>query len=180
MLTPGTILQNRYRIVSLLGQGGTGAVYRAWDLRLNISVAVKEMVPQSGIDPQTLAQLRQQFYQEAQVLARLNHPNLARATDYFGEGGNAYLVMDFVQGQSLADLIAARGPLPEAQVLDWACQLLDALACCHTQGVVHRDIKPQNIIITPSPAPEAAEKALVCTAETPRLYDSSAFSASLR
>jgi serine/threonine-protein kinase len=149
MLGPGTILQNRYRIASPLGQGGMGAVYRAWDLRLNIPVAVKEMIPQPGIDPHTLAQLRQQFYQEAQVLARLNHPNLVRVTDYFEEGGNAYLVMDFVEGQSLADLIAARGPLPEAQVLEWARQLLDALAYCHSQGVIHRDIKPQNIIIRP-------------------------------
>ena len=83
MLGPGTILQNRYRIASPLGQGGMGAVYRAWDMRLNIPVAVKEMIPQPGIDPHTLAQLRQQFYQEAQVLARLNHPNLVRVTDYW-------------------------------------------------------------------------------------------------
>ncbi|MCS7282683.1 MAG: serine/threonine protein kinase, partial [Anaerolineae bacterium] len=69
MLTPGTLLQNRYRILSLLGQGGMGAVYQAQDLRLNVPVAVKEMTPQPGIDPQTLAALRQQFYQEAQVLA---------------------------------------------------------------------------------------------------------------
>ncbi len=149
MLTPGIVLQNRYRIVSLLGQGGMGAVYRAWDLRLGIPVAVKEMVPQPGIDSQTLAQLHQQFQQEAMVLARLNHPHLVRVTDFFEEFGNAYLVMDFVEGQSLADLIAARGPLPEAQVLEWARQLLDALAYCHAQGVVHRDIKPQNILLRP-------------------------------
>jgi WD40 repeat protein/tRNA A-37 threonylcarbamoyl transferase component Bud32 len=161
MLTTGTVLQNRYRIVSLLGQGGMGAVYRAWDMRLNISVAVKEMVPQPGIDPQTLAQLRQQFYQEAQVLARLDHPNLVRVTDYFEEWGNAYLVMNFVEGQSLADLIAARGPLPEAQVLDWARQLLDALAYCHAQGVVHRDIKPQNIIIRADGRPILVDFGLV-------------------
>jgi serine/threonine-protein kinase len=161
MLTPGTVLQNRYRIASPLGQGGMGAVYRAWDLRLNIPVAVKEMVPQPGIDPHTLAQLRQQFYQEAQVLARLNHPNLVRVTDYFEEWGNAYLVMDFVEGQSLADRIAAQGPLPEAQVLDWACQLLDALAYCHAQGVVHRDIKPQNIIIRADGRPILVDFGLV-------------------
>ena len=161
MLTPGTVLQNRYRIASPLGQGGMGAVYRAWDLRLNIPVAVKEMVPQPGIDPHTLAQLRQQFYREAQVLARLNHPNLVRVTDYFEEWGNAYLVMNFVEGQSLADRIAARGPLPEAQVLDWARQLLDALAYCHAQGVVHRDIKPQNIIIRPDGRPVLVDFGLV-------------------
>jgi len=161
MLTPGTVLQNRYRIASLLGQGGMGAVYRAWDMRLNIPVAVKEMVPQPGLDPQTLAQLRQQFYQEAQVLARLDHPNLVRVTDYFEEWGNAYLVMNFVEGQSLADRIAARGPLPEAQVLDWARQLLDALAYCHAQGVVHRDIKPQNIIIRADGRPILVDFGLV-------------------
>ncbi len=161
MLTPGTVLQNRYRIISLLGQGGMGAVYRAWDMRLNIPVAVKEMVPQPGIDPQTLAQLRQQFYQEAQVLARLDHPNLVRVTDYFEEWGNAYLVMNFVEGQSLADLIAARGPLPETQALEWARQLLDALAYCHAQGVVHRDIKPQNIIIRADGRPILVDFGLV-------------------
>ncbi len=149
MLTPGTILQNRYRIVSLLGQDGMGAVYRAWDARLNVPVAVKEMTPQPGLDAQTLAQLRQQFGQEATVLARLNHPNLVRVTDFFEESGNAYLVMDFVEGQSLADLIARQGALPEAQVLGWAAQLLDGLAYCHRQGVIHRDIKPQNVIIRP-------------------------------
>jgi tRNA A-37 threonylcarbamoyl transferase component Bud32 len=161
MLTPGTVLQNRYRIASLLGQGGMGAVYRAWDMRLNIPVAVKEMVPQPGLDPQTLAQLRQQFYQEAQVLARLDHPNLVRVTDFFEEWGNAYLVMNFVEGQSLADRIAAQGPLPEAQVLDWARQLLDALAYCHAQGVVHRDIKPQNIIIRADGRPILVDFGLV-------------------
>ncbi|MGB9777632.1 MAG: serine/threonine-protein kinase [Anaerolineae bacterium] len=149
MATIGQTLQNRYHILSLLGRGGMGAVYRAWDARLEATVAVKEMVPQPDLDPRTLAQLRQQFRQEAIVLARLHHPNLVRVTDFFEEGGNAYLVMDFVEGESLADLIAARGPLPEAQVLEWAGQLLDALAYCHGQGVLHRDIKPPNVIIRP-------------------------------
>ncbi len=147
-VTFGQTLQHRYRVLSLLGQGGMGAVWRAWDERLNIPVALKEMTPQPGMDPALLAGLRAQFRQEAQVLARLHHPNLVRVIDFFEESGNAYLVMDLVEGRSLADLIAARGLLPEAQVLAWADQLLDALAYCHARGVVHRDIKPQNIIIT--------------------------------
>ena len=149
MLTTGTILQNRYRIVSLLGQGGMGAVYRAWDMRLNVPVALKEMVPQPGLDSQTLAQLRQQFQQEANILARLNHPHLVRVTDFFEEENNAYLVMDFVEGESLADRIARQGALPETEVLSWAGQLLDALSYCHARGVIHRDIKPQNVVIRP-------------------------------
>jgi serine/threonine protein kinase len=117
MLTTGTVLQDRYRIVSLLGQGGMGAVYRAWDTRLNVPVALKEMVPQPGLDARTLAQLRQQFQQEATVLARLNHSHLVDVTDFFEEGGNAYLVMKFIEGESLADRIAREGPVPESEVL---------------------------------------------------------------
>ncbi len=161
MLTTGQVLQNRYRIVSQLGQGGMGAVYRAWDERLNIYVAVKEMVPQPGLDPETLTRLRQQFHQEATVLARLAHPNLVRVSDFFEEGGNAYLVMDFVEGQSLADLIRKQAALPEGQVLAWADQLLNALAYCHSQGVIHRDIKPQNIIIRPDGQPVLVDFGLV-------------------
>ncbi|RLC80396.1 MAG: hypothetical protein DRI81_04170, partial [Chloroflexi bacterium] len=148
-LMTGQVLQNRYRIVSLLGQGGMGAVYRAWDTRLQVPVALKEMIPQPGLDTQTLAQLRQQFQQEATVLARLDHPHLVNVTDFFEEGGNAYLVMNFVQGESLANRIEQEGALPEPLVLEWASQLLDALAYCHGQGIIHRDIKPQNVVITP-------------------------------
>ncbi|MGC9350177.1 MAG: serine/threonine-protein kinase [Anaerolineae bacterium] len=146
---PQQVLIDRYRIVSLLGQGGMGAVYRAWDLRLNIPVAVKEMVPQPGLDRQTLASLTEQFTQEAKVLARLNHPHLVRVTDYFEIENRSYLVMDFVDGESLAERIKREGSLSEALVLDWAEQLLDALSYCHSQGILHRDVKPTNVIIRP-------------------------------
>ncbi len=148
-LTSGQMLQNRYRIVSSLGEGGMGAVYRARDTRLDVPVAIKEMTPQPGLAPHTLAQLRQQFQQEAQILARLNHPHLVRVGDFFEEGDSAYLVMDFAEGESLANRIEREGALPEEQVLIWAEQLLDALAYCHAQGAIHRDVKPQNVIIRP-------------------------------
>jgi serine/threonine protein kinase len=149
MLSTGTVLQNRYRIASLLGTGGMGAIYRAWHLNLNMPVAVKEMGFQPGLDADTAFQLHQQFQREAGVLAHLSHPHLVRVIDYFEERGNVYLVMDFVEGESLADLIARDGALPEDEVLLWADQLLDALAYCHEQGVIHRDVKPQNVIIRP-------------------------------
>jgi serine/threonine-protein kinase len=149
MLNPGQILQNRYRIEDLLGEGGMGAVYKAWDTRLKLNVALKEMVPQPGLDEHTLNELHQQFEQEATILAPLNHPHLVRVGDFFEEGDNTYLVMDFVEGDSLIDLISKEGTLSEAHVLNWALQLLDALTYCHSRGVIHRDIKPQNVIITP-------------------------------
>lgn len=146
-LNTGQIVNNRYRVARLLGQGGMGAVYRAWDLTLNIPVALKEMVPDPSMSSQELVQFRQQFQQEALVLAGLVHPNLPRVTDFFEWGGRDYLVMDFVEGENLATLIDRHGALPESQVLRWAAQLLDALEACHQRRILHRDIKPQNIII---------------------------------
>lgn len=146
-LKTGQTLQNRYRVVALLGQGGMGAVYRAWDMRLKKPVALKEMIPQPGLDAKTLKELREQFEQEAVILARMEHPNLVDVNDFFEEGGNAYLAMDYVEGESLAEKIGREGIQPEEQVITWAEQLLDALSYCHAQGILHRDIKPQNVII---------------------------------
>ena len=146
-LHTGDLLQERYRIVSSLGQGGMGAVYRAWHLNLHIPVAIKEMIPQPNLEAQTLTQLRRQFQQEAAILAHLHHPHLVGVRDFFEEDGNAYLVMHFIEGESLAAIVERDGALTEDQALIWAGQLLDALAYCHNQGVIHRDVKPQNVII---------------------------------
>ncbi len=146
-LSSGIILQNRYRIARLLGQGGMGSVYRAWDTRLNLSVAVKELLCPSDIPPEQLDGLREQFHQEARILARLKHPNLVHVTDSFEENGNAYLVMDFVEGESLAERLIHEGAQPEARVVEWGLAILNALNYCHNQKIIHRDIKPQNLII---------------------------------
>ena len=147
-LSVNSLLYRRYRIVHLLGQGGMGAVYRAWDTHIDADVAVKELIAQTD-DEKELEKLQEQFQQEARILARLNHPNLVRVTDFFQEEGNAYLVMNFVEGQSLAQKIASEGALPEALILKWAAQLLSALDYCHARNVIHRDIKPENVIIRP-------------------------------
>ena len=144
MLTPDTILQGRYRIVRQLGQGGMGAVYEAIDGRLDTTVALKETLFADE-------RLRKQFEREARLLARLHHPALPRVSDHFSEGDGQFLVMQFIPGDDLAEMMTRkRGPFPADQVLTWADQLLDALDYLHTQDpqIVHRDIKPQNLKLT--------------------------------
>ena len=102
----GAVLQGRYSIVGLLGQGAMGRVLKAEDLRLPGRLcAVKEMVPTTAYTPKSLAEARQQFQVEAQILAKLDHPNLPKVSDYFTEGGRDYLVMDFVEGQDLEEVL---------------------------------------------------------------------------
>jgi eukaryotic-like serine/threonine-protein kinase len=145
-LQQGQIIHNRYRIVKLLGQGGYGAVYRAWDLSLNGPCALKE-------NTETSPEAEQQFAREASILANLQHPNLPRVRDHFIlKGQGQYLVMDFIQGEDLqARLQRTCTPLPEDQALEWIGQVADALSYLHKQNlpVIHRDIKPANIVITP-------------------------------
>jgi serine/threonine protein kinase len=155
-LLVGTVLRDRYKIAELVGQGGMGAVYKADDLRLNGRVcAVKEVLPELFGSPGMDEQTHDQFYREASTLARLDHPNLPKVSDYFSELGREYLVMDFVPGRDLRQLLEeARHQdsfLPAETVLGWAGQLCDALTYLHTQEppVVHRDIKPSNIKLTP-------------------------------
>src|SRR6185436_237181 len=143
-LPAGLILQDRYRIVRALRNGGMGAVYEAIDLRLDATVALKQAF---SADPR----LRKQFEQEARLLAQLHHPALPRVSDYFTEGDRVFLVMQFIAGEDLADIIAKQpGPIPRNEVTAWADQLLDALIYLHTRDrrIVHRDIKPHNLKLT--------------------------------
>jgi hypothetical protein len=143
-LVADTLLQDRYRIVRLLGRGGMGAVYEAVDLRLGITVALKETLSSES-------SMRRQFEHEARLLAGMQHPALPRVSDHFVEGNRAFLVMQYIGGVDLAKTISQQpGPFPKDQVIAWADQLLDALIYLHSRDrqVIHRDIKPHNLKLT--------------------------------
>lgn len=157
LLESQVVLKERYKIVGPIGQGGMGAVYRAADLLLPGRVcALKEISANPDIEPEILAELQEQFRREAEVLARLDHPNLPKVSDYFTQKQREYLVMDFVPGYDLREIIAQaqeRGEfLEESQVLKWGDQLCSALSYLHAQvpPILHRDVKPSNIKLTPA------------------------------
>jgi serine/threonine protein kinase/Tol biopolymer transport system component len=139
------ILNGRYRIEDVLGQGGMGAVYKALDINLGVPVAVKENLF-------ITEEYARQFRREASILAGLRHPNLPRVTDHFVlEGEGQYLVMDFVDGVDLRERLEASDVVSEAEALPWFLEICDALAYLHSlrPPIIHRDIKPGNIKITP-------------------------------
>lgn len=157
LLSPGVVLRSRYKILEFISQGGMGAIYKAEDLRLEGRMcAVKEMWIDVNTSGEDARQTQAQFHREASILARLDHANLPKVSDYFDQDNRDYLVMDFVAGKDLKELMdEARTEgkvLPEKQVIEWAKQILDALEYLHSQDppVLHRDIKPANIRLTPS------------------------------
>src|SRR5215471_10036052 len=136
-----------HEIVSALGAGGMGEVYRARDTRLGRDVAVKVL-------PQHLTSsdgARARFEREARLVSGLSHPNIGALYDIGREGSTDYLVMELVEGESLAERIL-RGPLPAADVLRIGAQIADALDAAHRAGVVHRDLKPSNVLLSRSGA----------------------------
>jgi eukaryotic-like serine/threonine-protein kinase len=150
VLKSDEILANRYRLILLVGQGTMGAVYDAEDMVFHRRVALKQMRYPPEASERAKEQTRDQFEREAKILATLRHPNLPRVTDYFALADQQFLVMDYIEGQSLEEILELHhGGLEESTVLDWADQLLSALTYIHRHGLVHRDVKPANIRVTP-------------------------------
>jgi eukaryotic-like serine/threonine-protein kinase len=141
----GEVLAGRYRLVALLGQGGAGQVWRAEDLALGRPVAVKVLRRLDG-DPMGSAE---RFRSEAQAAARLSHPNVVATYDVGAAGGQVYLVMELVAGRDLAQVLREEGPLPAGLVADIAVQGSQALDAAHAAGIVHRDVKPGNLLLAP-------------------------------
>jgi eukaryotic-like serine/threonine-protein kinase len=143
-LQPGATL-GPYEIVSLLGAGGMGQVYRARDTRLDRSVAVKVLAPELA----TEADFRARFAREAKAISALSHAHICGLYDIGREHDTDYLVLELLEGQTLAARLE-RGPLPLAQVLRYGIEIADALEAAHRQGIVHRDLKPGNVMLTPA------------------------------
>ena len=140
---PGQIL-GHFRLIEAIGAGGMGIVYRARDERLERDVAVKVLNAKTLGDPTA----RARFRREALILSRLNHPNVEAVYDFYSEQGLDYLVLEYVPGASLDDRLH-QGPLPEKEVVSLGVQLARGLAAAHARGVLHRDLKPGNLRVTP-------------------------------
>jgi serine/threonine protein kinase len=143
-LAPATRL-GPYEILTPLGAGGTGEVYRARDTRLERAVAIKILPSQFSSDPVR----KQRFEREAKTISNLNHPHICVLHDIGSQDGVDYLVMECVEGETLAKRLE-KGPLALEQVLKLSAQIADALNKAHRSGVVHRDLKPGNIMLTPT------------------------------
>lgn len=169
MLKAGQVLNGRYEIRNLLGQGGMGAVYRAFDRLFDRDVALKEfclgdlpseaesfphtdqtVVRNSQPVMLTREKAMQQFFAEAKLLAKLEHPNLPKVSDFFNLGFEGYLAMTLIEGSSLEKILADNAaPLAEDTVQAWLLQVMDALDYCHRMDVIHRDLKPANLLLSP-------------------------------
>ncbi len=138
-----TVLQ--YQLLEKLGAGGMGDIYRALDTRLNRIVAIKVLTKAATGD----VERKRRFIQEAQAASALNHPNIITIHDIISEDGTEFMVMEYVNGKTLVDLIP-KGGLRVPQVLKYSVQMADALQVAHNAGIVHRDLKPGNVMVNES------------------------------
>ncbi len=142
MLAPGSMVSG-YRIEEMIGKGGMGAVYRARDTALDRLVAIKALNPELSANSEFL----KRFRQEAQIQAKLNHPNIVGLFALTEEFGTHYMVMEYAPGRTLKEFISSIGPIPEKRAIPILTQVLNALDFAHKRGIIHRDIKPSNIIV---------------------------------
>ena len=139
----GTLLADRYRILSLLGRGGMGEVYRANDTKLSQPVAIKFLPEETAANERMLAR----FHAEVRIARQVSHPNVCRVYDIGEYQGSTYITMEYVDGEDLASLLRRIGRLPGDKAIEIARKLCAGLAAAHDKGVLHRDFKPANIMI---------------------------------
>ncbi len=141
---PGDLIADRYELEELVGTGGMSTVFRAHDLQLERRVAIKILHEHYAEDPEYL----ERFRREARAVARLSHPNIVTVIDRGDDDGRQYIVFENVEGENLKELIVRSGPLPVRQALELVLAVADGLAFAHEQGLVHRDVKPQNVLLS--------------------------------
>ena len=142
--TVGEVIADRYELEELVANGGMSRIYRARDAALERDVALKVLRPQFGDDEEYVARFRR----EARIVAQLSHPNIVTVIDRGEADGNQFIVFEYVEGQTLKGLVERSGPLPERRAVELALQIADGLAYAHQNGLVHRDVKPQNVLLT--------------------------------
>src|SRR5215469_9791554 len=140
---PGTLLSGRYRVIALLGRGGMGEVYRATDLMLGQSVALKFLPEEAARDQRLL----ERFHSEVRIARQVSHPNVCRVYDIGEHAGMPFLSMEYVDGEDLASLLTRISRLPANKALETARKICAGLAAAHDRGIIHRDLKPANIMI---------------------------------
>lgn len=161
----GETLSNRYRMVSRIAGGGMGEVYRGHDLLLDRTVAVKVLQPNLATDPELVAR----FKAEARAAARLTHPNVVGVYDWGSEDDSTYyMVMEYVSGTDLRDVLVSRGSIAVEQAIEVAIGVCDALAAAHAGGLVHRDVKPENVLISRSGTVKVADFGIAAVADLDR------------
>ena len=140
----GELIAGRYELVELVGTGGMSSVYRAYDRLLERDVALKILHESHAADPDTI----ERFRREARAVAQLSHPNIVRVIDRGDDAGRQYIVFEYLDGENLHALVERTGPLPVRGALEAAIQVGYALAFAHRHGIVHRDVKPQNVLVS--------------------------------
>ena len=143
----GQQLGFRYKIIKLLGAGGMGAVYQAWDEVLEVVVALKTIRPEVAADPETARMLERRFKQELLLARRVTHKNIVRVHDMGDVGGIKYITMPFLEGEELSAILEREGKLAVPRVMKIARSVASGLVAAHAAGVVHRDLKPANIMV---------------------------------
>ncbi|MEU0535468.1 serine/threonine-protein kinase [Amycolatopsis tolypomycina] len=144
----GAVIAGRYRVLGRAGHGAMGTVWRAKDERLDRLVAIKQLFPDSPADPAAAERTRERTIREARVTARLRHPHAVVVYDVVEQGAAAYITMEYLAARTLTDLLEEHGPLVPEYAAELGAQLASALAAAHAEGVVHRDISPNNVLVT--------------------------------
>jgi eukaryotic-like serine/threonine-protein kinase len=164
-LSVETLADGRYRVKRTLGQGGMAAVYQAHDAELDRPVAIKVLAEHLASDEA----FRERFLREARMAAKLSHPNVVHVYDQGQEDGRPFIVMEYVEGVTLADELRRNGPLPPARVVDLALQICGGLEHAHASGLVHRDVKPGNLLLRADGTVKIADFGIARAAQATRL-----------